>query len=392
MEETYMLKGLNVLDFGKHVAAPAIGGLMAEYGANVIHIERPEVGDDSRYYPPTVEGYGSFYIWLNRGKKSVTMDLKNPEMKETVINIIKDTDVLVESFRPGVMKKLGLDYETVKKIKPDIIYCSISAFGQTGPYSKRPGYDIIGQAASGIMNATGEKEGPPTKMGFTIGDTTAAMNGFGCIMMALYHRAMTGEGQHVDISLARSLMWHNMVIRKSLNGISRSRYGNHDSMLCPYGIFQGKNNDYIVIGVADTVVWKRLCNAMDRKDLGEDPKYSTNVLRYERQKEVNKLVTDWLCSKETIEDAEKILLDNSVPCFKVYGDDEILADEHIRVANWLVELDLPEGAENNEDYHIMGMNGIAGFSKGKVRNLRAPDLGADNEEIFEKYGMKKEEK
>lgn len=383
--KSYMLEGLNVLDFGKHVAAPAIGGMMAEHGANVIHIERPNVGDDSRYYPPTVEGYGSAYVWLNRGKKSVTMDLKDPDMKSVIINIIKDTDVLIESFRPGVMKKLGLDYNTVKEIKPDIIYCSVSAFGQKGPYSNRPGYDVIGQAASGIMNVTGDPKGSPTKIGLTIGDTNAALNGFGSIMLALYHRAMSGVGQHVDISLARSLMWHNMVFNKSINGISKTRHGNHDTMLCPYGIFQRNEGEYIVIGVADTNVWKRLCKAIDRPELAEDEKYATNVLRYESQREINELITSWLKLKSSITEVEKILLENSVPCFRVYGDEDILKDPHFREAEWLIEMDLPKGAGENHSHHVIGMNGITDFSAGKLKNSKAPDLGADNDEIFSKY-------
>lgn len=384
-EKVLMLEGLKVLDFSKHVAGPAIGGMLAEHGASVIHIEKPGTGDDSRYYSPACEGYGSYYIWLNRGKKSVTMDLKDPEMQRVVRELIAETDIIVESFRPGVMKRLGLDYESVRAIKPDIIYASVSAFGQAGPYADRPGYDVIAQAASGLMNATGDPDGPPSKLGMNMGDTVSALNGFGSICLALYHRAMTGRGQHVDISLARSLMWHNMMVVKTLAGTPRMRSGNHDAMLCPYGIFEGNGGRHIVIGCADNGVWHRLCSVMKRGELAEDPRFATNLLRVEHREETIGIVEDWLRSMPSMEEAERALLDAAVPCSRVYGDEDILSDPHILGQDWFGEIPLPEGAAH--EHHPVGAHGITTFSGGRLRNDPAPDLGADNREILGGHGI-----
>ena len=200
-------ENLKVLDVTNNYAGPMAGAMLADYGAEVWHVEKPVLGDDNRYFPPIIDGISINYCTSNRGKKSVVLDLKDPRGAEAFRKLAAQADVLLESYRPGVMKKLGLDYETLKEINPRLIYCSISAYGQEGPYANRPGYDVIAQAVSGMMEMTGEPDGAPTKIGSAIGDWMGALNAFGCIGTALYYRSETGEGQHIDISLARSLMW-----------------------------------------------------------------------------------------------------------------------------------------------------------------------------------------
>ena len=165
------------------------------------------------------------------------MDLKDPRAIEIIKKMVKETDIVIESSRPGVMKRLGLDYETLREINPSLIYCSVSAFGQVGPYAKKPGYDVIAQAFSGIMHFTGSKESGPTKIGTVVGDMVGAMNAYGAIATALYYRSLTDQGQHIDISLARGLLWMTGNFDHTITGKPKTRQGNHDAQLCPYGVF-----------------------------------------------------------------------------------------------------------------------------------------------------------
>ena len=202
-----MLDGIKVLDFTTNAAGPTAGGMMTDYGAYVVKIERPKTGADERTFGVQVEGGKSLLCaWFNRGKKSVTMDLKDPEAIAIIKRMVVDFDVLIENNRPGVMKKLGLDYETLHAINPRLVYCSLSAFGQTGPYAKKPGYDILAQAMSGMMDVTGEKNGPPMKHGTTLGDYFGGVNAYASIVTALIYQQRTGIGQHIDVSLLQGLI------------------------------------------------------------------------------------------------------------------------------------------------------------------------------------------
>ena len=205
-----MLEGVRVLDFSSNAAGPTCAAMLADYGAEVVKIERPVTGNDERAYGIQVDGGVSLLgAWLNRGKKSVTLNLKDPEAIKLIKQMVKEFDVLVESGRPGVMKKLSLDFETIHAINPKLVYCSVSAFGQDGPYSRKPGYDIIAQAMSGLMDITGEKNGPPMKSGTTLSDYVGGINAFGSVLAALRYAEHTGIGQHVDVSLLMSMIYLN---------------------------------------------------------------------------------------------------------------------------------------------------------------------------------------
>ena len=186
-----MLEGIRVLDFTANAAGPCCTGMLADYGAEVIKIERPVTGNDERTYGIQVDGTSLLGAWLDRGKRSVTMDLKDPEAVELLKGMVQDCDILVESARPGVMDRLGLGYEAMHRINPRLVYCSISAFGQAGPYSQRPGYDLIAQAMSGVMDLCGDPDGPPVKSGTTLSDYVWALNAFGSILAALRHAERT---------------------------------------------------------------------------------------------------------------------------------------------------------------------------------------------------------
>ena len=204
--------GLKVIDITNNLAGPLCAQMLGDYGAEVYKIERPGAGDDSRGIAPKIEGQSLFYMYACRSKKSVTLALDDPRAQECIYKMAKDCDVFIESYPPGRMKKFNLDYETISKINPKIIYCSVSVAGQVGPHSKVPGFDLIAQAMSGLMDITGEKDGGPTKSGTVIGDYIGGLNAFGSVVSALFHRERTGEGQYCDVSLLDGLIGVNTLV------------------------------------------------------------------------------------------------------------------------------------------------------------------------------------
>ena len=232
-----LLEGVKVLDFTTNVAGPVATATLADYGAEVIKVERPGTGDDNRNFPPMMDGQGFIHFWCNRGKKSITLDLGDPDGKRIVERLVRDCDMVVESYRPGIMKKFGLDYEALSAIKPDLIYCSVSAYGLVGPYAKRPGYDLIAQGMSGHMDLNGEVDGPPMKSGMTLGDYWAGLNTYAALVTAWYHKLETGEGQMIDASLLQNLLFNYSPVLDYNIGQYRTRSGNHSPSPAPYGRF-----------------------------------------------------------------------------------------------------------------------------------------------------------
>ena len=383
-----MFSGLKVLDFTNNLAGPEAAAQLADYGAEVIHIEKPVYGDDCRNFPPMVENVGTSHFRVNRGKKSLVLDLKDPKAIEVVKKLLEDTDILIESNRPGAMKRLGLSYEEVKLIKPDIIYCSISAFGQKGPYAAKPGYDIIAQAYSGMLYYTGTPEGGPTKNATAIGDFVGAINAFSAISAALYHRAMTGEGQHVDISLARGLLWATAGFDFKFTGKHRKRMGNHDAQLCPYGVFNGRNGS-VVIGAVNVSLWKRLCAVMGKEELADDPRFKTNDSRVENKTLVIETIEEWLRGFEDVNEAARLIDDGGVPCIKAYTMEDLAEDPHALECGWIQEIPVPNNISSIPN--LLSVVGLAEFSSVKPQKQRAPVLGQHNHEIMEACGMTSEE-
>ncbi len=385
-----MLNDILVIDFTNNLAGPATGALLAERGAEVIHIEMPGKGDDSRYFPPVLTGKNSScYMWCNRGKKSVTMNLKDPRAIETIYKMVEEADIVIESNRPGVMDKLGLGYDKLKTINDRLIYCSISAFGHTGPYSAKPGYDIIAQAYSGIMYHTGEADAPPTKIGPAIGDFVGAVNAFGSILGALYHRERTGRGQHVDVSLARGLLWITGTGTHYVDGVMQGRSGNHSLTLCPYGVYNG-NDGSCIVGAVNETTWKHLCEAMHMEELIEDPRYKTNTARVEHRQEVIDIIENWLRTFEHIEDAVEVMDKAGVPTTKINNGDLMYKDPQALAAGWVQYYDTPHDV--TEFSAIPGCTGLSDFSDvGLHATTAAPSLGENNEEILSRYGMSEEE-
>ena len=387
--EQNLYTGKKVIDMTNNLAGPMSAALLADYGAEVIHVERPVLGDDNRFFAPMWEGVSFSHMSTNRGKKSLVLDLKDPRSIEALKKLVAESDILIESFRPGVMERLGLGYEELKKINPGLIYCSVSAYGQVGPYSRRPGYDVIAQAVSGIMYMTGDPDGPPTKIGTAIGDWVGGLTAFGMIGHAMYYREITGKGQHIDISLARVLMWMAARFDFVYNGQQECRSGNYHTTLAPYGIFSGNNGESIIIGALNQNLWTKLCNVMGRPELAGDPKFITNDKRCENLREVVEIIETWLKSLDKIEDAQKLLMDAGVPCAKVYSNEDVYNDPHFNESGWITTVPAPDGITSIPG-RIFPSNPVT-FSEVQPVYGKAPNLGQNNHEILEKLGYTSEE-
>lgn len=233
-----MLEGIKVIDFSQNLAGPLAGAMLADHGAHVIKIEKMKGADERRMVPMMGPNHSLSAAWMNRGKKSVTLNLRDPEGADIARELCKDADVIIESNRPGVMKKAGLDYETIRKINPSVVYCSVTMFGHKGPYAERGGYDILAQAMSGFMSVTGEKGGRPLKHGLALGDYAGGLSAHSSIMTALFYRERTGIGQFIDVSLLRSLIYLNGILDGQNVGMHVTREGNDHATLSPFGVYE----------------------------------------------------------------------------------------------------------------------------------------------------------
>lgn len=377
-------ENLKVLDFTNNYAGPMAGSLLADYGAEVWHVEKPVLGDDNRFFPPIIDGISINYCTSNRGKKSVALDLKDPRAIEALKKMAADTDVLLESFRPGVMDRLGLGYEEIKEINPRIIYCSLSAYGQKGPYAERPGYDIIAQAVSGLMEMTGEPENPPTKIGPAIGDWVGALTAFACIGTALYYRSFTGLGQHLDISLVRCLLWMAAKLDKDITGTVDTRTGNHHSNLAPYGIFRGNNGEFAVIGVLSVGLWNTFCTVIGRTELIDDPRFFSNDKRVENKAALIEIIEEWLQSYPHIQEPIQMLMDAGVPCTKIYNMEDIYYDPHYNQCGWIADMPMADGMKSVRTRKFP--SNPFGFSAFSAEYRKAAALGEHNHEMLGAMG------
>jgi formyl-CoA transferase len=303
--------------------------LLADMGAEVIKIEKKGEGDDSREYPPFMGGVSVYFANLNRSKKSVDLNLKNPEDHQILLQLIQTADVLIENFRPGTMEKLGLSYEAVKEINPQIIYTSISGFGQTGRYRDRSGYDIVGQAMSGLMSVSGWPGTPPTRTGTAISDILGGLNACIGILAAIRSREKFGRGERIDVALVDS----SVSAMETLMQIYLSEHripgpiGNRYEFIYPYDTFQAEDG-WIVIACGNDAMWKRLCKVMGRDDLRNADKFSSNAKRVACHEELFDLINEWT-KKSAKAEIEQRLLADSIPSCQIYNVKEVAEDDHI---------------------------------------------------------------
>jgi len=380
--------GVRVLDLSRVLAGPFCGMLLADMGAEVIKLEIPGRGDDSRQFPPFVGGESMYYVNLNRGKRSTTINLKTDEGKRLFIELVKRCDVLLENFRPGTMERLGLGYDELRKANPRLVYAAISGFGQYGPYRERPGYDIIGQAMGGLLSITGWPDGPPTRSGTAIGDILSAL--FCCvgILAALNVRERTGKGQMVDVSLVDSVFaaLENIPQRFYVDGQVPGRIGNRYEFVYPYDTFRARDG-WVVIGIANDVIWDRFIDVTGLVRLGDDPRFASNTLRVDNHGALKPLIEEWTTRHE--KDAIVELLNrHRVPSCPIYDVREASEDKHIGGARGMVvELEQPGLGAVRVQGNPVKMSETRPVPRGP-----APSLGGDTFEVLrDLLGMSLEE-
>ncbi|HWR05745.1 CaiB/BaiF CoA-transferase family protein [Sporomusa sp.] len=374
--------GLRVVDFTNNIAGPFPTAILADFGAEIIKIERPKNGDSSRSYLPILDGVGLPFIWGNRGKKSLVLDMRDPEGVEIAKKLITTADLVVESFKPGTMEKFGLGFEALQKINPTIILCSISAFGQTGPYSNKPGYDTIAQSYSGIMDMTGDADGSPTRIGFAIADYNAGIFGYAGIVSALYHRERTGVGQHVDISLLDCITAFNGQIESAGLGNKPTRSGNHHGSLGPFGVYQG-NGGTVTICAPETGPWTTLCGVMGKPELATDPLFANNTARVKNLALLVGIIESWLKSFPSVDEPVSLMDKAGVPCAKILSTADMLNDEQLKARGMITDLETPDGVSVGT---VIARGNPLKFSAVKAVLKKAPALGQHEAEILQSIG------
>lgn len=336
------LKDVTVVDLTRVLSGPFCTAMLADMGARVIKIEHPRGGDGAREPSASINGESLYFMSLNRGKKGITLDLKSEKGIGILKALIQKADVLIENFRPGVMQKLGLSYDDVKKINPEIIYASISGFGQYSPMKNLPAFDLVAQAMGGIMSVNGQAGAPPTRVGVSLGDTTTALYTAFAVMTALFHREKTGKGQAIDVSMVDSVFsLLEMSLFKYLadDGEVPGRIGSRHPTSYPYDVFEAKDG-YFTIATFDNVGFGRLCTAMDREQLLGDERFATDTIRGKNDVALKEIIHQWskLMPVETVlEQLEK----NRVPASPIYDIGQIAESDHIKAREMLVPVEHP---------------------------------------------------
>jgi len=328
--------GVLVVDLTRVLAGPYCTMMLAELGARVIKVENPDGGDDSRRFPPFHHDKSAYFQSLNRGKESIALNLKCDRDLDLLLNMVRRADVLAENYRPGTLERLGLGYERLREVNPRLIYASVSGFGQTGPWSHKPGYDIIVQALSGLMSVTGQPDGPPTKCGTSVGDITGGLFTVIGIASALYHRERTGTGMKVDVSMldGQLAILESAVMRYAVTGETPRAMGNRHPSITPFEPYQAADELFIIAAGNDSL-YVKLCEALGRSELATDPRFRTNRDRTNHAEEMKQLL------EETLKTAPAshwlaVLEKAKVPCAPIHTVAEAVEHPQTRARNMIV--------------------------------------------------------
>lgn len=381
------LEGIRVLDFTRVLAGPFCTMVLADLGAEVVKVERPGVGDDSRAFGPFIGQESAYFMSINRNKKSITLNLKDQRAVEIVKKMIPHFDVVVENFRPGVMDRLGLGYESLKELNPRLIYASSSGFGHTGPYSQLPAYDLIVQGMGGIMSITGPDEQHPTKVGSSIADIFAGVFCAIGILAALNHREKTGEGQKVDVSMldCQVAILENAISRYFVTGKIPTPIGNRHPSIAPFATFKTQDG-FINIAIGNDFIWNRFCNLVGRPELAEDSRFISNEARNNNWEELEPILEEIMAKDNTATWIEK-LRSVGVPCGPINNIEQLVNDPQVLEREMIVEVEHPVAG----NLKMPGCPIKMSKTPGKIEKP-APLLGGDNEEILTRFaGLSKEE-
>ena len=373
------LEGLKVIDLTTALNGPFCTMILADYGAEVLKIE-PLGGEQCRTWGPLDEksGESGFFNYVNRNKKGATLNLKTEKGLQMFYELVKDADILVENYRGGVTQKLKIDYETIRKINPNIIYSSGSGFGQYGPITHRPCYDIVAQAMGGMVNLTGFTHTDPVKVGPSVADHVAGIYLAVGTLLALHHRDVTGEGQHVDVAMFDTIfsLLENALVNYTVGGFISQRNGNVDPSIAPFDIFKCKDG-FVALGVGNDKLFQNFCRTIGHEELLEDPRYTTNELRCQNYvPDLQNVIIGW-CEQYTKSEVEAIMDEAGIPCGPVLDVKEAIEHPHIQARDMMVHCEHPTAG----DQYFQGCVMKLSETPGSV-DFASPLLGQHNEEIY----------
>lgn len=332
------LNGIKVLDLTRVLAGPYATMLLGDLGAEVIKIEQPGTGDESRNFGPFKNGFSLYFMSVNRGKRSVTLNLKTERGHAIFKRLLDQTDILVENFRPGTMEKLGLDYGTLKSEYPSLIYAACSGFGQTGPYAQQGAYDMIIQGMGGIISITGEPDGPPVRVGTSISDITAALFTTIGILSALHHRNQTGNGQFVDVAMLDSLVavLENAVVRYFATGEAPKPLGARHPTITPFEAFASADG-HVIIALGNDTLWAKFCEHVGRQTLISDKRFQTNADRTENHDQLFPILSE-IMSQRTTDDWIDALGNIGVPCGPINAMDKVVTHPQVEAREMITRV------------------------------------------------------
>ena len=380
------LKGLRVVEMGQLIAGPFAAKTLGEFGADVIKIEPPGAGDPLRNWRLIQDGTSVWWQVQSRNKRSIALDLRNPEGQDIARQLIAQADVLIENFRPGTLEGWGMDYETLSKTNPGLVMLRISGYGQTGPYRDLPGFGAIGEAMGGLRHLTGEPDRVPVRCGISIGDTLAALHGTIGVLMALYHRKVNGgQGQVIDVALNEAVfnVMESLVPEYSAFGAIREPAGSALPGIAPSNAYRCLDGVVLIAGNGDSI-FKRLMQVIEREDLGNDPELANNAGRVARVQELDAAIEAWTQTR-SVTDVLAALGEAAVPAGRVYTAKDIVEDPHYRERNMILK-------QQTRDGHEIEVPGIVPKLMGTPGQVRssAPKLGDDTDAVLAELGMNAE--
>jgi crotonobetainyl-CoA:carnitine CoA-transferase CaiB-like acyl-CoA transferase len=377
-----ILDGITVLDLSTFVTGGFCSAMLANQGAEVVKVEQPGYGDAIRHSgPPFIDGESPYYWTVNYGKRSVELNLKNEGAKEALYDLAAEADVFLQNYRPGTAERLGVDYDTISEHNEEIIYVAVSAFGQTGPWRERTGYDLLIQGMGGIMDVTGEEGRQPVKVGLPMTDLVTSMWAAFGVSTALYKRELTGEGEYIDLGMLEAVLpWLTKQAGQVFADETPRRMGTKDPVLAPYQTFETKDG-YINICILNEKLWGELCDILDRTDLLEDDRFETNADRVDNVDALEAEIEATLADRTTEEWTETIAEDGGVPAGPVHSVEEALHNPQIDARGTITEIEHPELGDVPVIEHPLRFEGAeSGFE------LPPPLLGEHNREVFRDMG------
>lgn len=381
----HILADLTVLDLSTFVTGGFCSLMLANHGADVIKVERPDVGDDNRHSgPPFVDDESPYFWTVNYDKRSVELDLKTEAGLDALYDLAEEADVFIQNYRPGTAEKLGVGYDEIRERNGNVIYCAISAFGQTGPWKRRPGYDLLVQGMSGIMSVTGEPDRNPVKVGLPQTDLITGMWAAFGVMNALYRRERTGEGEYFELGmLDAALPWLTKQAGKAFVGEEPTRMGTKDPVLAPYQTYETKDG-HINVACLNQKLWRALCRAIEREDLIDDPLFETNADRVEHMDELEAELEGELRKRTTDEWMDVLVDDAGIPAGPVYSVNDALDNEQTAARGMVRSMSAREKEIPVIEHPLKFHHAESGFES------PPPELGEHNRDVFRELGYSEE--